>query len=366
MSSPVRKIFLAAQALVVAPAVAAQERSPGVSSWVIGVEAQHYSLEDRSVRQLAFPVAVAFPIGRRFTLDIGGHYATTTIDPATGPDQTLSSFTDTQLRGSYVFGLDRVVATLMVNLPTGAERTSTAKFATAASVSSNFLSFPVNSYGNGASATGGLAVATRVGGWNVGAATSLRVNAEYEPFSGDSIRYQPGLEGRLRFGLDRLVGSSRLMFGFTFSTFGDDEFAGLQSGTSGVYRPGNRYVGELSFTVPMGRGSLTGYAWDFYRAKAGDASLPSNRENVLTLGLVGDFALARWIGVEPVVEGRFWSPEGGTGSMYGIGTALRIDLSPRLAFAPSGRFDAGSLETAGGPHLDLTGWATSALLRYSF
>ena len=102
-------------------------------------------------------------------------------------------------------------------------------------------------------------------------AGSLRLNAEYQPFSdaaSTSVRYQPGLEGRLRVGADRLIGSSRLALGFTFSTFDNDQFTGLATGT-GHYSPGNRLIGEASFTSPAGSGSLTTYAWDYYRT-AGD------------------------------------------------------------------------------------------------
>ena len=40
----------------------------------------------------------------------------------------FSGFTDTQLRGSYVFGNDRVVTSLMVNVPTGQETQSLKEF----------------------------------------------------------------------------------------------------------------------------------------------------------------------------------------------------------------------------------------------
>ena len=202
---------------------------------------------------------------------------------------------------------------------------------------------------------------------SLGFAGSLRLNAEYQPFSdaqSSSVRYQPGLEGRLRVGADRLIGSSRLALGFTFSTFDNDQFTGLATG-SGHYSPGNRLIGEASFTSPVGSGSLTTYAWDYYRT-AGDNGLnPSNNENILTFGVSGAWPLSRGIGLEPVAEARFWSPETGSGQLYGVGTAVRFSISPRLAFTPGGKIDLGSIKTTGTSY-SLSGWGFSGLLRYNF
>jgi hypothetical protein len=199
-------------------------------------------------------VAVLIPFGKRFSVDIGTA-ATTAVADAIGREESFSGFTDTQLRGSYVFGNDRVVTSLMVNIPTGQETQSLKEFDVTSNVASNFLLFPVNSYGNGFSATGGVAVAIPAGSWNVGVAGSLRLNSEYQPFSdpgSTSVRYQPGLEGRIRAGADRLIGSSRLVLGLTFSTFDNDQFTGLAAG-SGRYSPGSRLIGEVNLTSPPAR-----------------------------------------------------------------------------------------------------------------
>jgi hypothetical protein len=337
-----------------------------------GVEGRRYEFEKgylvHAIRQFAVPMAVLVPIGKRFSVDIGAAYATTMVTSASGTESSYSGLTDTQLRGSYVFGADRVVASVMVNLPTGKETLSLRDFNVTSNVASNFLLFPVNSYGNGASATGGLAVAIPAGSWNLGLAGSLRLNAEYQPFSdaqSSSIRYKPGPEGRVRAGADRLVGSSRLALGFTFSTFNDDQFTGLATG-SGQYNPGNRLIGEASVTSPVGSGSISAYAWDFYRSAGANSGLStSNKENIFTAGLSGAWPLSPKIRLEPVAEARFWSPDSGSGQLYGVGTAIRFSLSPRLAFAPGGRIDFGSINTTGTDY-SLTGWGFSGLLRYNF
>jgi hypothetical protein len=142
-----------------------------------GVEGRRYEFEEgyivHAIRQFAYPMAALIPFGKRLSVDIGAAYATTTVADAIGREQSFSGFTDTQVRGSYVFGNDRVVTSLMINLPTGEETQSLKEFNVTSNVASNFLLFPVNSYGNGFSATGGVAVAVPAGSWNIGVAGSL-------------------------------------------------------------------------------------------------------------------------------------------------------------------------------------------------
>lgn len=339
-----------------------------------GVDGRRYSFEDgfsvKSIQQWSFPVGVIVPLGERFSFDVGTHYVSTRVTDPSGSHETLNGFTDTQLRASYVFGKDLLVTSLMINLPTGREQTNGRDFTIASSVSSNFLLFPVNNYGSGTSATGGVAVATPIGSWNLGLAGSLRVNAAYKPFtdaSSSSVKYKPGVETRLRVGADRLVGQSRLAFGFTFSTFGDDRFTGAGTGT-GAYNPGNRFITEANFTTPAGSGLVSVYAWDYYRSSSGKNSglAASNRENIITGGVSGAFPVASKIRIEPLAEARFWSPDGGSGSLFGAGAAVRFEVTPQLSFAPGGRFDFGHIEVPGSSSASLTGWGLTGLLRYTF
>lgn len=374
MSRSLRSIVVATALLAsIAPSARAQNffGQPGL---VAGIDGRRYSFEDgfpvKSIQQWAFPIGVIVPVGARFSFDIGTHYVSTRVTSASGSHDTFNGLTDTQLRASYVFGRDFLVTSLMINLPTGKEQTSGRDFTVASSVSSNFLLFPVNNYGSGTSATGGVAIATPIGRWNLGLAGSLRVNAAYKPFSdasSSSIEYKPGVETRLRVGADRLVGQSRLAFGFTFSTFGDDHFTG--TGTSaGAYNPGNRFITEANFTTPAGSGLISLYAWDYYRSSSGSNSglAASNKENIITGGISGAFPVAAKIRIEPLAEARFWSPDGGSGSLFGAGAAVRFEVTPQLSFAPGGRFDLGSIEVPGASSSSLTGWGLTGLLRYTF
>ncbi len=146
-------------------------------------------------------------------------------------------------RARVVSGLDdarrdRLVATAAFNLPTGTHALSTSQFRVAAAVGSSYLSFPVASFGTAFGVTVGLAYAERVGTWSVGGSGSLRYLGSYQPFANDTLLYRPGVEWRLRAGIDRLLGpASRLLLGLTVSTFSTDVYSGASALLGGSYRP---------------------------------------------------------------------------------------------------------------------------------
>jgi hypothetical protein len=372
MTSPTVRAARAALILAGVPgALGAQQNLYNEPSATVGVEARQYNFGSGfgvdHVRQIAVPIAVAVPLGRRFSFDVGTWYANTNVASPAG-DESFSSLTDTQVRLAYMFGTDAVVASVMVNLPTGKETTTLQKFNIAASASSNFLLFPVNSYGSGTSVTPGLAAATTVGQWNVGVAASVRWSAEYHPFndSGSTgVRYQPGVETRIRAGVDRLVGRGRLTFGGTFSTFANDQLQGGSFG-NGTYDPGNRFLLDASLLSPVGRGTLSFYVWNYHRTASKSSSIAGTKENIFTAGMAGSFPLGGRTSLEPMVEGRFWSPESGSGSLFGGGAGLRFQLSPKVAFVPAARIDAGSIKLPGTSSKSIFGWDFSTLVRYSF
>lgn len=350
-------------ALALTQAARAQDNLVTTRSLISGIQARGYSIDGGPrTSQLAFPLALVLPLNQRLSVDVGTYYASTRSRPAGDSTITVSGLTDTQIRASYVFGRDAVVATLMLNLPTGKTQTL-AQSSTTGAAAANFLAFPVNVYRTGFSATGGLAAATELGTWNVGLAGSLRMSGEYQPFSDDGAKYSPGTEGRIKIGADRAMGSSRLSLGFTFSTFGNDEFKNLGGG-SGQYQPGNRYIGEIALSFLAGSGSITGYLWDYYRNKAGGSGAAANKENILSFGANGSWPLGTRMRLEPLVEARFWSPERGSGKMFGLGTALQIPVGGNFTLSPAGRFDVGTTDFTDGSSHHLTGWGFSALLRY--
>jgi hypothetical protein len=367
-------LSLALLALPLSAAQAQQGLFPQASV-LGGIEAKQYSFGDGfgtdHIRQIAFPIAVAVPLGKRASFDIGTYYATTSVK-GSGFDESTSGFTDTQVKLSYMFGSDALVASVAVNLPTGQEKTSQEDFAIGASASSAFLLFPVNSYGTGTSVTPGLAGATTLGDWNVGLAASVRWSAEYQPFDDedlDEARYKPGVETRIRLGLDRLIGRGRFQVGGTFSTFATDELRGGGFG-NGSYDPGNRFLADIGYLTPMSGGSLNLYAWNYHRVSTredDDSTGAGGRENIFSLGANGSFPLGPRTSLEPMADARFWSPEAGSGTLVGIGTGVKFQLGNSLTLVPAARLEFGSLKTSDdGDSSSIKGWSLSTLFRYAF
>ena len=299
------------------------------------------------------PFGVVVPIGKRFSFDVGTSWATTSIRRPTGGDETFSSLTDTQLRGSYVFGNDAVVASVMVNLPTGTQDHDAPNFSVASSTSSNFLLFPVNSYGTGFSVTPGLAAATTVGDWNLGLAASARVSSSYTPFKDTPAPTSPAWRPASAAALIGSSGPAGSRSGVTFSTFSNDELRGAALG-SGSFDPGKPDPRGPGHRLPVGGGTLGIYLWNYHRIRSGSAgsqSTSGGKENVFTAGLNGSFGLSKSLSLEPVAEARFWSPESGSGHLFGAGTALRIEAGPQVAFVPSFRVDAGRIKNSTGSSL---------------
>jgi hypothetical protein len=349
-------------------------RFNALSGWEY--RAYHFDpgLSVRTVSQWNVPLVLVAPLGRRMSLDLTSHLASGTVRTyadSTG-GETLTGLTDTQLRLLYTLQRDRLVASLSLNLPTGKHSVSTSAFQVSGAVGSNYLSFPVYSFGTAFGVTGGLAYAQQAGRWNLGFSGSVRYLGSYEPFNDQPISYAPGVEMRVRAGADRLLGASgRMLLGLTTSTFSTDEFTGTGTITSGTYKPGVRFIGDAAFLRVFGRTTVTLALWDFYRT-AGDtnnASNPESKENVLNVEL----RLARPLGaagggrvqLEPMLGFRQWSPADYRGGrLYSTGLTARIGLNDRLTTNVSGRFDTGWIYAQGRGRADLTGTGFSLWLRY--
>ena len=322
----------------------------------------------KRLRQIVIPFGAVVSRGP-LTVDLGSAWASTELTRADQSRSSVEHLTDTQLRGAYTFGRDAVVATVLVNLPTGPRSASALDYSVIGAVSPTFLGYPIAGYASGFSVTGGLAGATPVGNWSLGLAGSLRMTSEFTPYvdSAGPVVYKPGLEGRVRAGADGLVGSSRLTFGLTYSTFGDDQ-VGLGGGTTrGQYRPGPRWLAEAGVVAPIGTGTLRASAWYFHRASGDTAGVSAgNGENLTGADLAVSIPAGRDLAIEPVLAGRLSKPAAGEGRMIGAGSGLRIRLSETVALTPLARYDTGSIDDGGGQKSDLHGWYLSAFVRISF
>jgi hypothetical protein len=330
-----------------------------------GFEVRGFSFDSglglKSATQWHVPIAFVVPVGRRLSIDVSSHLASSSLESTSGAKETITGLTDTQVRWLYTLQPDRAAASLLFNLPTGLRAVSEAQFAVSNLLGSNFLSFPVPGTGTAFGVTGGLALAARAGAWNLGLAGSMRYLGSYEPYSDATATYAPGVEARLRAGMDRLLGSrTRILVGLTGSTFSSDEF-----GTA-TYKPGTRFIGDLGLVHVAGTTTFSLSAWDYYRLAGsnGDSTLAATKENVLNVELRAGLRAGPRVQIVPMVAFRQHNPAGYRGGrLYSGGATLNLGLSEQLSAQLGGRYDAGWVYAAGRGFANLTGYGATVLLR---
>jgi hypothetical protein len=292
------------------------------------------------IGEFSIPLFVVVPVTPALTFDLGTAYAHARVEQTALGKSTTSSIaglTDTQIRANYVLGNDFVVLTAGVNLPTGQSRVTTGQLTAASLVGSDFLGFPISNMGTGLGETG----------------FSMRRTEEYDPFDvgGTTFRYQPGNEYRARVGADRAVGTGRATFGFTYSTFGNDELAGS------VYNTGNRYISQATYNNDVGPGRIGVVTWNLFRTAGtlADSSFLGH-ENISNAALSYGIHIGSAL-FEPNVETRVWVQEGASTSFATtIGVRSELDAG-RFAVLPGVGYSLGRVAAQ-----DATGLRTTATL----
>ncbi len=350
----------------------AQSQDASVVTARAATEMVSYTLKangaEKTISQVVTPIAVIFPIGTRFSFDIATAWARSRVEVKgdSAPPSTVTGLTDTQVRGSYVFGQDAVVITAGLNLPTGQSTANAEQFAAAQNISNDFLLFPIGTMGAGFGATGGIAVARPIGAWNLGVGGSYRHSSDFTPFEyndGQKAHYQPGRELRTRVGVDRSFRSSSAMLGATYSSFGDDKSAGA------TFNTGNRLVFQGAYSTLIGNRSYALSAWNLTRtrgtrADGGDAPT----ENITNIGLSAAYAV-RGVALEPTIETRHLARAAasagtssarpsGSGQMETAGLRARWRAGA-FQIAPGAAFSLGTLDRE-----DLTGWHGTLAIRF--
>lgn len=364
------RLLLRTPALVVLglAALAGSARAQGRRLLVSGLEFRSLSFDSglgaKTVTEMVVPIGVIWPLSRRVTVDVGTRFAQAKREDEDGSSATLSGLTDLQARAVVQVVPDRVMFTVAANLPTGKTTLTGEELSVAGAIASDFLPFPVSSFGNGTSVTSGLAVAVPVGGWAFGLASSYRVSGEYTPLADTSVSYKAGAEVRFRAGLDRIVGQGRVSLGFTYSSFATDEFGGFEA-----FSPGNRYIAQASWSFAVGNTGVSLYAWDLYR-NAGE--IPANqttteKQNVMALGGAVSFQLGR-SQLRPTLEYRRHTlgveKLDPAGSLLSLGARYQMPLGERLVLLPALRFDTGSI-ASNGTDVGFTGFSAAVSLRAS-
>jgi len=328
----------------------------------------------KSVSEIAVPIALLWPATPRLSFDLGGYYASATRKGSNDSSATISGLTDIQVRGVYQIVPDLAVLSVSANLPTGTSKLKDNQLLTAGAIASDLLPYPVANFGSGFNLTSGLALALPVGGWAIGVAGSYRLNGDFTPFADSGAgSYKAGGEFRVRLGADRVVGQGRVSLGVTYSSFGEDNFA-----SSPIFQSGNRWIGQGSWSFPIGNMALQLYAWDLYRSagsqldSTGKSVASTQKRNVLAFGAAGAVQMGRNV-LRPQLEYRIHTLGGSSlsnaGNLLSVGAQYQWAVGARFALVPSLRFDMGTqyvLDGVGNPTSQsdkLTGWNFGLMLR---
>lgn len=352
MSQNMRRILPLILAAVAAPTLRAQ--SVFDSELRLAPQFLQYQIKSPSnetISELAIPAFVSIPFGASFTMDVGTAFAKARVSNGSTVSE-ISGLTDTQIRGNLTLGSDFIILTGGVNLPTGQSSVTLDQLTAAGRIGNDFLAFPISNMGTGLAATGGIAIAQPLGDWNIGFGGAMRKSQTYDPFSipGQTLRFTPGDEYRIRVGADRAISSGRLSVGLTYSKFGQDDAGGS------VYSTGNRLIAQTIVTNQVAGSDVTLAAYNVFRQPGHYASGdPAGRENIANAYLGVGLHMFGTV-VEPSVEGRHWLqnvvaaagssvPDRTQYSMLGtLGLRTRLEGAGLAAF-PSIGYTFGQLAT---------------------
>ncbi len=315
---------------------------------------------ERIVAQTAIPFVFVIPVSDRISMDVTTAYAISDVITGGQSVSAIKGLTDTQLRANIQAGLENMVFTVGINLPTGQYTIPEAQQEAAGQIGNDFLNFPISSMGNGFGATGGVAYARPLGDWNLGTGLSFRKGAEFSPFSvaSEEVRFTPADEIRVRLGLDRPVGDGQVAFGLSYSAFGAD----VAETTS--YSTGDRIIVNGSWSRPLGATDLFLSAWNLYRLEGERLDGTAPNENVFNASGALSFDVASLL-VQPSVEMRLWQ-QGGirAGNLVNLGVRVRWTIGD-FALYPQAGYSIGTIySTEDGTEQDASGLRGSLTVRW--
>ena len=325
------------------------------------------TLAAKSATLLLVPVAADIAIGRAFTLELYGAFASGSIEHDSSTLE-LNGPVNANARAVWAAAPWARVS-LGLSVPTGDAAHDTEEAQVAAILSTDLLGFREASFGSGSAITTGIAIAHQLGDWGIGYGGSYRYAAEFEPIADTALTYSPGSQLALRLAADRNVGTAgKLTLGVSYQHFAEDNFA------QNAFRPGARIRADASYAFRAGTSSTwTVFVTDIWREQS-DAALDqgsievdttiAGSQNVLVLGTAGALGVAG-VRLLPRADVRMLSREDGIASGWlgsvGLGVPFRlgpIDAMPRLAAM------FGAIENAAGDRPGISGLEAELTLRW--
>ena len=348
--------------LASATATVSQAQSTGIKAWtaVFGETYRFdggfvvdtttgYSVE--RVSELTVPLGVTVPLGAagrfgEFTVSSGYAYLDVrSANPATNPDQSISTLLDTELRLAWNAIPGRLILFANGAIPTGTQTVATQDLAALALIASDVIGFATSNLGTGGGVGGGFAGAFPLSeSWALGLGGSVRGNFAYTVIEGDSAQLNPGTDLRVRGGLEgplarRTYLRVTLMWARRAQDQVQDQIGDTSAALNGI---GDRFVGYLSLDQGIGNSILNLYVFDVFRSDPqleataiGAAILP--RGNLIGAGARFDWRLNRTMTLIPKFEFRLSSiaesPE--ETSLRLFGESFRFGADWRYLFAAS-------------------------------
>ena len=315
---------------------------------------------EKHIDQYSSPFAWIIPMTKTFTLDVSTAYAASTVTSGGAVTSSIAGLTDTQVRGSWVLFDQHAALTVGLNLPTGKYTINGNQQEAAGQIGNAFLLMPVGGMGVGPGGTMGLAVAERLGDWNVGVSGSVRKTGRFDAYELTTgvLRFQPGDEYRLRIGVDRPLGKGSFNGSINYSKFGSDVI------DSSAFATGDRTMLQTGVALPFGANDITVGFWDMYRGPGELIGAKSPWENLANLS-IGWGIRASNLYLNTSVEERIWQVGGSrAGNLTNLGVRAQFNIGAFI-IAPSTTVAIGKLHSAvGGPSASLQGIRGQVLVRW--
>lgn len=333
-----------------------------------GAQFQWFSLAEELgadvANLLVVPATYVLPMGEKVRADLYVAWATGSVEKG-GFTYNKSGPTDTRMRLSYQ-ATPWAIVTVGVNLPTGNSSDTNEEAIVASVLATDMLGFRESTWGTGFGITGGIATARQMGDWGIGLGASYRQSGEFEPTDGDDLRYQPGNEARIRFGIDRNVGDGgKFTTGVTFLNYAEDQADGKN-----LFQAGNRIRVDATYAFRSGASTWSLFAADSWRNKGdltldledpsgivvGDTLLVVGGQNLFVTGLRGSLPFAG-VRIRPELDFRLQSREDndGSGWLLGGGFDLPLRLYGTYDVFPRFRVTYGKMESVDGDMYSLMG-----------
>jgi hypothetical protein len=331
--------LLLAVVSALAPGVALAQTGGGTTLARTGVYFESYSfgtgLAFKRISELTIPISVTQRFGNRMVLDVATAFASGSSDvPGGGGRIAHSGFIDTDVRATVNVVPGRLLLSFVGTIPTGATTVPNTTIPLFGATATDLFAFMTPNFGTGGGFSSGFASAFPISAnWALGAAASYRHGASYVPVTGGSALI-PGGEIRTRIGIEGPFGGGGAKYfrgAVVYTTTGANDIGGGEQSSIG-----DRVLGYVSTSMPLGSSQLSLYGWDMRRLRARNeadsTTIAVPQGNVLALGARLEKPLGPKAVIVPLLEFRHELTGGGAGAAGGAGGAGGADNMQLLGY----------------------------------